>query len=107
MMHFEISNMIEHHHLNQLKYLAVHQMSGGAGVLWHTFMLYTKQNELVVSIRTFIVPHYATYSWNIDDKASLRGGHGGKCELDVTENGLETPLAIGCLGQKRSILTLA
>jgi hypothetical protein len=37
-------------------------------------MLYTKQDKLIVSIRAFDIRHYATYFWQIDDEASLRGG---------------------------------
>jgi hypothetical protein len=40
--------------------------------MWRTFMLYTKQNEFIISAGKFSIRHYATYFWQIDDEASKR-----------------------------------
>ena len=72
-----------------------------------TFMLYTKQNELFVTVRVLRVCHYATYSWQIDDEATKTVGSGAR-RLDKIGNGDGAPSVIGCLGEGGyKLLTLA
>jgi hypothetical protein len=58
---------------------------GVGGPSGRTFTLYTKQKEPIVTTQVLWVRHYATYLWQIDDKASKRG-QGYACKFNKTGN---------------------
>lgn len=75
--------------------------------MWRTFMLYTKQNELIVSTGKFSIRHHATYFWQIDDEASKRRGVARVSSINGVRERWRNTLAMGCLGWERWTLTLS